>query len=88
MRRIGEPVQPKTNEFSGPKTILNRDNTDPENPSITSRQQAAISNINGKWVITDLSDQQTTFVRPSEGYELRDGDTILLGNRLFIFHTK
>lgn len=87
------PVQ-KTNEteapadlrFTGPEAILNRANTDPDNLSITSRQQASITNRDGKWVITDLSDQKTTFIHPTGGHELHDGDVILLGNRLFIFH--
>lgn len=86
VKKINEPAQPAPLEFKGQEAILNRANADPENLSITSRQQASIANIDGKWVITDLSDQQTTFVHPAPGHELKDGDMVLLGNRLFIFH--
>lgn len=86
VKKINEPMQPEPLEFAGREAILNRANTDPDNLSITSRQQASISNVNGKWVITDMSDQKTTFVHPSPGHELKDGDMILMGNRLFIFH--
>lgn len=87
--RLNETNVPKALDFEGTEAILNRANTDPENLSITSRQQAAISRRGNKWVITDMSDQKTTFVRPSrEGVELHDGDVILLGNRMFIFHEK
>lgn len=86
VQKVNEPEAPATLKFEGQEAILNRANTDPENLSITSRQQASISKRDGKWVITDLSDQQTTFIHPAKGHELHDGDMILLGNRLFIFH--
>lgn len=87
--RLNEAASPRPLDFEGVETILNRANTDPENLSITSRQQAAISRRDGKWIITDMSDQKTTFVHPTrEGVELHDGDVILLGNRMFIFNEK
>lgn len=87
VQKVNEPAAPAALEFKGQEAILNRDNTDPDNLSITSRQQASIAHRNGKWVITDLSDQQTTFVHPAKtGQELHEGDVILLGNRLFVFH--
>lgn len=86
VKKINEPQQPKPLEFKGQEAILNRSNADPDNLSITSRQQASIAHVGGKWVLTDLSDQKTTFVHPAAGHELKDGDLILMGNRLFIFH--
>ncbi|MDE6283255.1 MAG: FHA domain-containing protein, partial [Muribaculaceae bacterium] len=89
IQKVNEPVAPTDLSFEGQEAILNRANTDPENLSITSRQQASIARRDGKWVITDLSDQQTTFVHPAKsGHVLSEGDIILLGNRLFIFHEK
>lgn len=85
VQKINETVPPRPLEFEGQEAILNRANTDPENLSITSRQQASVSRVNGRWVISDLSDQQTTFIHPAKGHELHDGDIILLGNRLFVF---
>jgi len=87
VQKVNEPSAPDTLEFKGQEAILNRANTDPDNLSITSRQQASIAHRNGQWVLTDLSDQQTTFVHPAKnGHVLHEGDIILLGNRLFVFH--
>lgn len=72
-------------EYEGKEVVLNRDNTEANNPSITSRQQAVITNEDGRWYIEDKSDQKTTFVRAGQKIELHDGDIILLGNRLFEF---
>ena len=86
IQKNGERKQPMDIEFEGDEVILNRDNTDPGNLSITSRTQAIISQKDGKWYIEDKSDQKTTFVQVSTPHELHDGDIILLGNRLFKFH--
>ena len=86
IQKNGERKQPVDIEFEGDEVILNRDNTDPGNLSITSRTQAIISQKDGKWYIEDKSDQKTTFVQVSTPHELHDGDIILLGNRLFKFH--
>jgi hypothetical protein len=86
IKRNGEKKELNDIEFEGDSASLNRDNTDPGNLSITSRTQAIISRKDGKWFIEDKSDQKTTFVQVSSSHELHDGDIILLGNRLFIFH--
>lgn len=85
-QRINEKKVHGEMEYEGSEVILNRDNTDPENGSITSQQQAIVYKENGHWYIEDKSGQGTTFVRASKRIELTDGDTILLGNRLFEFH--
>lgn len=71
--------------YVGEKIVLNRANTEPGNPSITSKAQAEIVNKDGKWIISDGSSLKTTFIYISEPRELKDGDVILLGNRLFKF---
>ena len=86
VRRNGERRQPEDIELEGESVVLNRNNTDPGNLSITSRTQAVITRKDGKWVIVDRSEQKTTFVQASTPHELHEGDIILLGNRLFIFH--
>ena len=53
---------------------------------LTSRQQAIVTRIDGRWYIEDKSEQKTTFVQAAKRIELHDGDIILLGNRLFEFH--
>lgn len=86
VKRNGERKQPDDIELEGENVILNRDNTDPGNLSITSRTQAEITRKDDKWFIEDKSEQKTSFVQASSPQELHEGDIILLGNRLFIFH--
>lgn len=75
-------------EFSGSEHILNRANTDELNNSITSREQARIAFENGEWVLENLSEYSTTFVRADRKIALKDGDVIMMGNRMFTFRTK
>ena len=85
IQRMNErkPVEPA--EFEGNNVTLTRENTEPGNPTISSKEQAVITHNEGHWFIEDLSDQKTTFVQASQKIELHDGDIILLGNRLFKF---
>lgn len=72
-------------ELDGGEITLTRDNTEPGNPSITSKEQAIISYEEGKWYIENRSEQNTTFVLATNKIEIHDGDIILLGNRMFEF---
>lgn len=87
LQRMNErkPVEPVELEMDAGEVILTRDNTEPGNPSITSREQAVISYDNGRWFIENRSEQNTTFVLANKKIELQDGDIILLGNRMFEF---
>ena len=71
--------------YSGQRIVLNRANTDPNNQSITSREQAVLTNDGKNWYIEDLSDQHSTMIRISRKTKLQSGDIIALGNRLFEF---
>lgn len=73
--------------FNGNNVVLNRDNTDPNNSTITSQEQASLSFENGKWCIEDKSEYKTTFVQASRKIELQSGDLILLGNQLYRFES-
>lgn len=75
-----EPVS-----YSGSSIILNRANTDTNNNSITSREQAVITHENGGWFIENRSDLKTTLLRVDRKIKLEDGDVIVLGNRMFKF---
>ena len=75
----------QTLDYNGEKVILNRDNTIPNNSTITSNQQAVIFNKEGRWYITDQSSLQTTFIRPGSPVEIKKGDIILLGDSRFEF---
>lgn len=87
LKKFNERHELEEREFEGDSVILNRSNTDEKNGSITSKEQAVVSHKDGKWYIEDKSEQKTTFVQASHQIELQDGDIILLGNRLFEFHT-
>lgn len=65
--------------------MLNRSNTDSNNNSITSREQAVMTHENGEWFIENRSDLQTTLIRVDRRLKLEDGDVIVLGNRMFEF---
>ncbi len=71
--------------FEGNEVVLNRDNTDPQNTTITSQEQAYLSFENGKWSIEDRSELKTTFVQASRKIELQNDDLILIGNQLYRF---
>ena len=86
IKRTNERHELEELEFEGKNVLLNRDNTEVGNQSITSREQAIITNVDGHWYIEDKSEQKTTFVQAANRIELNDGDLILLGNRLFEFH--
>lgn len=75
-------------QYTGESILLNRDNTEPNNSSITSKVQAIITYEDKKWFIEDKSQRQTTFKHISKKTQLEDGDIILLGNRKFIFNKK
>lgn len=81
----GEESKGQTQRYSGSSIILNRANTDPNNNSITSKEQALLSYESGVWYIEDKSRQQTTYLHVSKKTHIEDGDIIILGNRRFIF---
>lgn len=77
----GEPLQ-----FEGNEVLLNRDNTDPKNKTITSLEQAILKHEDGNWTIKDASDYKTTFVQAADSITLKPGTIILLGNQLYEFN--
>ena len=83
---VGENVSHQPLSFSGESVLLNRANTDPNNQSITTSEQAELTFENGEWYILDKSSQHTTYVLASQKIQLHKGDTIVLGNRLFEFN--
>lgn len=74
-----------TIELGGDQVILNRDNLEPGNNTITGKQQAMIEYIDGDWYITNKSTQETTFLLIKGSLKLNDGDIIVMGDRKFCF---
>lgn len=85
IQRMNERKPVEAAEFEGSEINLNRDNTEPGNPTISSKNQAIVTYQDGHWYIEDKSEQKTTFVQAAHMTELHYGDIILLGNRLFEF---
>ncbi|MEO5890903.1 MAG: FHA domain-containing protein [Ferruginibacter sp.] len=76
-----------TKEFELEKNSieLNRDNLDKNNITITGKVQAELFFENGKWYLLNRSDLKTTFIQVQDKIALKEGDTILMGDRKFIF---
>lgn len=81
----GEDMQYSPISYSGEVISLNRSNTDPNNNTITSKEQAVLTQEGDAWYIEDRSEQHTTLLRVSKKTKLENGDVIVLGNRLFEF---
>lgn len=81
----GEDVNYNPITYSGSTIVLNRANTDANNNSITSREQAILTFEDGEWYIENRSDLRTTFIRVNGRVKLTNGDIIVLGNREFEF---
>jgi len=75
----------KTSEFEGKSVTLNRNNLDRENFTISGQEHAVIENVDGRWFINNKSSLKTTYIQVNSMMELKDGDIILLGDRMFIF---
>jgi hypothetical protein len=73
-------------KVEGSPVSLNRDNLEPENKSITGKEQASLEFKNGFWYLTDKSELGTTFIRVKDPCALKEGDIILFGDRKFEFH--
>ena len=83
-----ENIKPTKQVYAGNSIVLNRDNTQPTNRTITSRQQAILTYEDGKWFIENKSDYCTTYVVANRKIELQTGDVIILGDRNFVFEAE
>lgn len=82
---VGDQVTAVTRQFDGEKVILNRDNTEPLNMSITSKEQAEVKFKDGRWFIENKSELNSTYLLVGRPVELQSGDIIILGDRQFKF---
>ena len=72
-------------ELDDNKIVLNRENTDPGNRTITSKEQAEVRFEEGKWMLENLSEYNSTFIAATHPLELHPGDIILMGDQRFSF---
>lgn len=83
-----EGIEATVRHYEGKSVILNRDNTEPDNRTITSKQQAEMTCEDGKWYIENRSALGSTYVQANRKIEVQPGDIIVLGDRRFKFETK
>ena len=72
---------------TGKSIILNRENTEVSNRTITSKEQAEIVFEDGHWYLLDRSELRTTFIQANRKIEIIPDDIIVLGDRRFKFES-
>lgn len=72
-------------QFEGDSVALKRGNLDKENYTISSQEHATIDNIDNRWFISNKSSLKTTYIQVNSMTEIKDGDVVLIGDRMFIF---
>ncbi len=75
-------------EFAGETVVVNRDNLDAGNMSISGQEHASFVFEDGKWYLNDKSSNGATFVQVQGKVELSEGTKILMGNRIYTFESK
>lgn len=97
IKEIGFTLTPLTEEglidgdtlnFIGSIQELNRSNLDADNLTISSHNQALIEFKDDHWSLIDQSRLRTTYVQSLRPIELRDGDFILIGDKIYKFGIK
>lgn len=81
------PIGSTEKKFEGSTIVLNRKNTDPNNRTITSKEQAKLYFIDGKWYVENFSQYNSTLLVVGRKMELQPDDIIILGDRKFKFET-
>ena len=83
-----EQIEPVTNDYEGASIILTRGNTEANNRTITSKEQAELICEDGKWFVLNKSELGSTYLEASRKIELQQGDIIVLGDRRFKFEAE
>jgi RNA polymerase subunit RPABC4/transcription elongation factor Spt4 len=84
----GEITQAVRNDYEGDSIILNRENTEQDNRTITSKEQAELICEDGKWFVMNRSELGSTYLEANRKLALEPGDVIVLGDRRFKFETE
>ena len=84
----GEITEPFTNDYEGDSIILNRENTEKDNRTITSKEQAELICEDGKWYVLNHSELGSTYIEANRKMAIEPGDIIVLGDRRFKFETE
>ncbi len=71
--------------FTGEAVVVNRENLDETNTSLSGETHARFLYKDGKWYIQDTSSNHLTFLQVKGEVELQHGDMMVLGNKIFRF---
>lgn len=74
-------------QYEGAEVLLNRQNTEPTNRTITQKEQAVLSFAEGGWYIENRSNSNPTSLIANRKMELQKGDIVVMGDRRFRFDT-
>lgn len=83
-----ENIESAAIHFEGAEIVLNRKNTEPDNLTITSKEQAVVYYELGKWYIENRSEYGSTLILANRKLEIQNGDIIMLGDRRFKFESE
>lgn len=83
-----EQAEPTPIDYEGASVILTRENTEPNNRTITSKEQAELICEDGKWYLLNKSELGSTYLEANRKLELQKGDVIVLGDRRFKFEAE
>ena len=81
----GETTEAISNDYEGDSIILNRENTEKDNRTITSKEQAELICEDGKWYVLNHSELGSTYLEANRKLAIEPGDVIVLGDRRFRF---
>jgi len=83
-----EDINAEAIHYEGAEVLLNRDNTEPDNRTITSKEQAVILYENHKWYIENRSEYDSTMIIANRKMEIQSGDIVMMGDRRFKFEAE
>ena len=83
-----EQAEPTPIDYEGASVILTRENTEPNNRTITSKEQAELICEDGKWFVLNKSELGSTYLEANRKLEIQQGDIIVLGDRRFKFEVE
>ena len=83
-----EQLTPVKRDYEGAAVTLTRENTEPDNRTITSKEQAELSFEDGKWFLLNKSELGSTYLEANRKLELQPGDVVVLGDRRFKFEAE
>ena len=84
----GETTEAIRNDYEGDSIILNRENTEKDNRTITSKEQAELICEDGKWYVLNHSELGSTYLEANRKLAIEPGDVIVLGDRRFRFEAE